>query len=108
MTAEVGSADHFPYGYMTFVGNTTPSPLTNTIGRWYGRCPDAGGRQLMTSEHRTSVCGEGSEPKKTVTGSDLLKFSPYSVNILLACPESIAFDAELDIVDREPGTLGSS
>lgn len=30
----------------------------------------------MTSEHRTSTNGDGSDPKKTETGSDLENFSP--------------------------------
>ena len=34
---------------------------------------------------RTSTKGDGSEPKKTVTGSDFEKFSPYTVNIFDAC-----------------------
>ena len=43
--------------------------------------PLSGGKQPNTSWHLTSTYGEGSEPKKTVTGSDLLKFSRETVSI---------------------------
>jgi hypothetical protein len=37
----------------------------------------------MTSLHRISAYDDDSEPKKTCTGSDLEKFSPYNVNIFV-------------------------
>ena len=63
------------YGYITLEGKTTPSPRTRMIGRrlvgWF-----SGGRQPSTSVQRTSTYGDGSDPKKTLTGSVLEKFSP--------------------------------
>lgn len=56
-------------------GNTTPSDLIKIIGRRLATC-DSGGRQPRTSVQRISTYGEGSDPKKTLTGSLLLKFSP--------------------------------
>ena len=67
-----------------FDGNTTPSGRTRMIGLRFV-LPDSGGRHPSTSVHRTSTYGDGSEPKKTVTGSVLEKFSPYSVSIFDAC-----------------------
>jgi len=62
---------------MTGEGKTTPSPRTRIIGRrfvsWFS---GAGGGHPRTSEHRTSTYGDGSDPKKTDTGSALEKFSP--------------------------------
>ena len=63
------------YGYTVEVGNTTPSCLTRTIGRRFVDCV-SGGRHPSTSEHRISTYGDGSDPKKTATGSVLEKFSP--------------------------------
>src|SRR5216683_3627198 len=69
---------------MTDDGKTTPSPRTRIIGRrfvsWF-----SDGRHPKTSEHRTSTNGDGSDPKKTDTGSALEKFSPYSVSSLEVC-----------------------
>lgn len=67
-----------------FEGNTTPSCRTRMIGLRLGFW-DSGGRQPRTSVQRTSTYGDGSEPKKTVTGSVLEKFSPYTVSIFDAC-----------------------
>lgn len=67
-----------------FDGNTTPSWRTRTIGRRLVFC-ESGGRHPSTSAHRTSTYGDGSEPKNTVTGSALEKFSPYTVSIFDAC-----------------------
>jgi len=39
----------------------------------------------MASVQRTSTYGEGSDPKKIVTGSAFEKFSPYKVSIFDAC-----------------------
>ena len=47
--------------------------------------PESGGRHPRTSVQRTSTYGDGSEPKNTVTGSVLEKFSPYNVSIFDAC-----------------------
>ena len=47
--------------------------------------PESGGRHPRTSVQRTSTYGDGSEPKNTVTGSVLEKFSPYTVSIFDAC-----------------------
>ena len=68
------------YGYCTPVGKITPSPRTSTIGRFLPPwlCP-SGGKQAMTSLHRTSTCALGSDPKNTINGC-ALRFSPYSVS----------------------------
>ena len=57
--------------------------------------PDSGGRHPSTSVHRTPTYGDGSEPKKTVTGSVLEKFSPYSVSIFDACGFGFASTARV-------------
>lgn len=62
-------------GYMVFEGKTTPSCRTRTIGLRF-MLFDSGGKEPSTSVQRTSTYGEGSEPKKTVTGSVFEKFSP--------------------------------
>lgn len=61
-----------------------PSGRTRTIGLRFVLA-ESGGRHPRTSVHRTSTYGDGSDPKKTVTGSVLEKFSPYSVSIFDAC-----------------------
>ena len=58
--------------------------------------PESGGRQPRTSVQRTSTYGEGSEPKNTVTGSVLEKFSPYNVSIFDACGFGFASTARDD------------
>ena len=78
-----------------FEGKTTPSWRTRMIGLRFV-LPDSGGRHPSTSVHRTSTYGEGSEPKKTVTGSVLEKFSPYSVSIFDACGFGFASTARDD------------
>ncbi|EGO25251.1 hypothetical protein SERLADRAFT_465122 [Serpula lacrymans var. lacrymans S7.9] len=69
---------------MILEGNTTPSALIKIIGllfaTWF-----SGGKHPSTSVHLTSTYGEGSDPKKTCTGSALLKFSPYTVSIFERC-----------------------
>jgi hypothetical protein len=86
---------------MTDEGKITPSPRTRIIGRrfviW---C--SGGRHPKTSEHRTSTNGDGSDPKKTDTGSDLENFSPYIVNNLEVCALGFAS------MWRVPWCLGAS
>lgn len=69
---------------MTPVGNTTPSFLTNTIGRFRPPLSPAGGKHAMTSLHLTSTLVLGSVPKYTIIGWDL-RFSPYSVSCLPTC-----------------------
>ena len=71
------------YGYNTLDGKTTPSERISIIGRRFATML-SGGKQPRTSVHRISTYGEGSEPKKTWTGSALEKFSPYTVSILAA------------------------
>ena len=58
--------------------------------------PESGGRQPSTSVQRTSTYGDGSEPKNTVTGSVLEKFSPYNVSIFDACGFGFASTARDD------------
>jgi len=62
-------------GYKTDDGNTTPSPRTSNICVRLGRGA-SGGKQVKTSVQRISTCGDGSDPKNTVTGSAFEKFSP--------------------------------
>ena len=73
------------------------------IGLRFG-LPDSGGRHPSTSVQRTSTYGDGSESKKTVTGSVLEKFSPYSVSIFDACGFGFASTARDDAHDA----LGAS
>jgi hypothetical protein len=63
------------YGYITLEGKTTPSDLIKTMSFRLVGC-DSGGKHPKTSVHRTSTYGDGSEPKKTLTGSFFEKFSP--------------------------------
>ena len=72
-----------------------PSGLTRMIGLRL-LLADSGGRHPSTSVHRTSTYGDGSEPKNTVTGSVLEKFSPYSVSIFDACGFGFASTARDD------------
>lgn len=72
------------HGYIVLEGNTTPSGLTSMIGLRF-MLFDSGGKHPSTSVHLTSTYGDGSDPKKTVTGSAFAKFSPYTVSILEAC-----------------------
>ena len=76
-------------------GKTMPSGLTRMIGLRL-LLADSGGRHPSTSVHRTSTYGDGSEPKNTVTGSVLEKFSPYSVSIFDACGFGFASTARDD------------
>ena len=78
-----------------FEGKTTPSCRTNTIGLRF-MLFDSGGRHPRTSVQRTSTYGDGSEPKNTVTGSVLEKFSPYNVSIFDACGFGFASTARDD------------
>jgi hypothetical protein len=64
-------------------GKITPSPLTRMMGTRF-ESGSSGGEHPKTSVQRISTKGDGTEPKKTVTGSVFEKFSPYTVNILLA------------------------
>lgn len=64
----------------------------------------SGGRHPNTSVQRTSTYGDGSEPKNTLTGSALEKFSPYTVSIFDACGLGLASTAR----DEAQAAFGAS